>query len=101
MPPVEVVRHAIAKYGNHGGAEFLGVSYKTFCAWMIHFGVEETKFDSKSMFSLADAARECGVSRATVSKWFREGRLPDAVKLNKTRVMIPEETINDLKARGA
>lgn len=102
LPPAEVVSRAAHRYGNHGAAGFLGVSYKTFCVWLSHYGLEETKFDSKEMLSLADAAREFGVTRAAVSKWFRDGKLPGATKINRTRVMIPRETITLFRqARGA
>lgn len=80
---------------NREVAEHYGVGYKTLIKWIRNYNIQDHVF-TQDMVSLAIAARMLNVSRMTLSNWYREGKVPGAVKLNETRVMVPKATVNML-----
>jgi transposase len=98
-PPKKHLLEVLASCTNQQTAEHFGVGYKTLARWLKEYDIEDRLFDQDEMLCLADAAREIGVSRMTLSNWFRLGQLPDAKKINGTRVMVPKSTVRKLKAK--
>lgn len=80
---------------NREVAEHYGVGYKTLIKWIKNYKIQDHVF-TPDMVSLATAAKMLKVSRMTLSNWYREGKVPGAVKLNETRVMVPKATVNML-----
>jgi DNA invertase Pin-like site-specific DNA recombinase len=76
-------------------AEHYEIGYKTLIKWIKNYKIRDQIF-TPDMMSLARAARMLKVSRMTLSNWYREGKVPGAVKINDTRVMVPKATVNML-----
>lgn len=100
MPPKEELERVLAIHTNQETARHYHVGYKTLVRWLRDYNLTHRLFDQSKMHCLADAARELRVSRMALSNWFRQGRLPGAVKVNKTRVLVPRETLCMLKERA-
>lgn len=95
-PKKELIK--FLKTHTHKDAQIkYGVKESTFLRWLRELNLEDRHFYHDTMKSLAYAAKRLHVSRMALSLWFRQGLIPDARKVNSTRVMIPESSIHYLK----
>lgn len=97
-PPREELDEALRRHTHKEVCHKYGIKYGTLRRWLKELKLNHHYYDSKTMLSLSAAARELGVSKMTLSLWFRKGLLPNAIKLNRTKAMVPQEDVQSLKA---
>jgi hypothetical protein len=97
-PSKEELEAALKDHTHKEVCVIYGIKNGTLKRWLKELSLKNHLFESKSMYSLSAAAKLLGVSKMTLSIWFRKGLIQGAVKLNKTKVSIPYEEIIRLKS---